>query len=59
MSMIFKQVTEDPDQQQIGKHFGWYAKQRCTALVVAVLKVPSPPTDGNDQHLFPVRENGT
>ncbi|KAG0695452.1 hypothetical protein GWK47_026888 [Chionoecetes opilio] len=42
----------------MGKHLAWYAEQCNTAVIVAVLTVPFPFPDRDDQPPFPVRRNG-
>ena len=58
---MLQQVSEDPCQQQMGKqHLAWYAEQRySTVVAAAVLTVPFPLPDRDDQPLLPVRRNGT
>ena len=59
LPLMLQQVSADPCQQQMGKHLAWYAEQRYSSVVVAVLTVPFPLPDRDDQPLLPVRGNGT
>ena len=58
-SLILKLVTANLQLYQVSEHLTWYAEQRYTTIVVAVLTVSFPFPDKDNQPLFSVRRNGT
>ena len=45
---MLQQVSADPHQKQLGKHFAWYAEQCYSTVVAAVLTIPFLLPDRDD-----------